>query len=109
MLHGDLVSRGVPPGVAETVTREGAVVSQGLAPVPAGASGRVADAITQGSHAAFMTGLHTTMLVAGIVTVAGAALGPLLRSRGARHDGAAPVAGFPDGSAIGTREESIAT
>jgi hypothetical protein len=47
--------------------------------VPDGAPRKLADTITAGSHAAFMTGLHTTMLVAGFVALAGAALGPLLR------------------------------
>jgi EmrB/QacA subfamily drug resistance transporter len=107
VLHADLVSRGVPPGLADKVGHDGAVVSQGLAPVPAGASGRVADAITQGSHAAFMTGLHTTMLVAGIVTLAGAALGPLLRSSGPAPVGE-PSTEVPDTAALGVREESVA-
>ncbi len=82
VLRSDLVSRGVPARLAHKLTGEGAVVSQGLAPVPAGASGKLATAITQGSHAAFMTGLHSTMLVAGVVTLVGAALGPLLRENG---------------------------
>jgi EmrB/QacA subfamily drug resistance transporter len=110
VLHGDLVSRGVPPGVADKVTRQGAEVSQGLAPVPAGASGKVADAVTQGSHAAFMTGLHTTMLVAGVVTLAGAALGPLLRSKGTvRGQASAGQAPEPEDDAVGVREGSVAT
>jgi hypothetical protein len=53
-----------------------------LAPIPKGASTKLADAITAGSHAAFMTGLHTTMLVAGSVALLGAAMGPLLRPKG---------------------------
>jgi hypothetical protein len=55
------------------------VVSQGLAPVPKGDSGRLADAITRGSHLAFMDGLHLTMLVAGVVALIGAAMGPFIR------------------------------
>jgi EmrB/QacA subfamily drug resistance transporter len=82
VLRTDLVSRGVPDALAHRLTHDGAVVSQGLAPVPPGSSGRLAEAVTQGSHAAFMTGLHSTMLVAGLVTLAGAAMGPLLRSPG---------------------------
>jgi len=86
VLRADLVSRGVPDALAHRLTHDGAVVSQGLAPVPPGSSGRLAEAITQGSHAAFMTGLHSTMLVAGLVTLAGAAMGPLLRSPGHAGD-----------------------
>jgi hypothetical protein len=64
------------------------VVSQGLAPVPAGSPARVAQAITQGSHEAFMAGLHLTMAVAGSAALIGAALGPFVR-RGSTPAGAA--------------------
>jgi EmrB/QacA subfamily drug resistance transporter len=74
-------TRGVPHALTERLLREGAIVSQGRAPVPPGAPTKLADAITAGSHAAFMTGLHTTMVVAGFVALAGAAMGPLLRPR----------------------------
>ena len=79
VLRADLANNGVPHALTQVLARQGAVVSQGLAPVPAGATGKLAEAITEGSHAAFMTGLHTTMLVAGFVALAGAALGPLVR------------------------------
>jgi EmrB/QacA subfamily drug resistance transporter len=85
-LRSDLVSRGVPDQLTQRLVHEGAVVSQGLAPVPHGAPVRLADAITAGSHAAFMTGLHTTMLVAGFVALIGAGMGPLLRSPGSDGD-----------------------
>ncbi|HVA07034.1 MAG TPA: MFS transporter [Acidimicrobiales bacterium] len=78
-LGAALTARGVPRSLAHQLLRQGAVVSQGLAPVPRGAAKKLAEAITNGSHAAFMAGLHTTMLVAGFVALAGAALGPLLR------------------------------
>jgi len=76
----DLTSYGVPGALAHRLSHQGAVISQGLAPVPKGASRKLAEAIAQGSHAAFMTGLHTTMLVAGCVALVGAAMGPLIRS-----------------------------
>jgi len=85
VLLSDLSAAGVPHDLAQQVSHQGAVVSQGLAPVPAGTSEKVAAAITHGSHAAFMTGLHTTMFVAGIVALAGAAMGPLLRSGTTAH------------------------
>jgi EmrB/QacA subfamily drug resistance transporter len=79
VLFGDLLASGVPPALAHRLTHATAVVSQGLAPIPNGDSGRLADAITRGSHAAFMEGLHLTMLVAGVVALIGAALGPFIR------------------------------
>jgi EmrB/QacA subfamily drug resistance transporter len=85
-----LTTRGVPRALTEHLLREGAIVSQGRAPVPTGAPTKLADAITAGSHAAFMTGLHTTMVVAGFVALAGAAMGPLLRPTSPPHDGKAP-------------------
>jgi len=78
-LRPALTARGVPHALTKRLIREGAIVSQGRAPVPHGAPKTLADAITAGSHAAFMTGLHTTMLVAGFVALAGASMGPLLR------------------------------
>ncbi len=83
-----LLSAGVPTAVARTLARSSAVVSQGLAPVPAGSSAHVAQAITQASHAAFMAGLHLTMAVAGSAALIGAALGPFVR-RGSTPAGAA--------------------
>jgi hypothetical protein len=80
-LGAALTTRGVPHSLTQQLLREGAVVSQGLAPLPHGAPRKLAEAITSGSHAAFMAGLHTTMLVAGFVALAGAAMGPLLRPR----------------------------
>ncbi len=90
VLVSDLRRHGVPSGLAASVSHQGAVVSQGLAPVPPGTSERVAEAITAGSHAAFMTGLHTTMFVAGLVSLVGAFLGLFLRSE-ARSHGDHPV------------------
>lgn len=85
-----LITRGVPHVLAQQLAREGAIVSQGLAPVPTGTPSKLADAITAGSHAAFMSGLHATMLVAGFVALAGAAMGPLLRPTRAPVGGGAP-------------------
>ena len=85
-LGAALTSRGVPHALSQKLAREGAEVSQGLAPVPHGAPKALAEAITGGSHAAFMSGLHTTMLVAGFVALAGAAMGPLLRPQNIAHD-----------------------
>jgi EmrB/QacA subfamily drug resistance transporter len=94
-LRPALTTRGVPHDLTQRLLHEGAVVSQGLAPVPDGAPGKLAEAITAGSHAAFMTGLHTTMLVAGFVALAGAAMGPLLRPHGSPGDEAVPTDALP--------------
>jgi EmrB/QacA subfamily drug resistance transporter len=80
-LRAELSSHGVPAALASQLSKQGTTVSQGLAPIPPGSSARLAGAITEGSHAAFMRGLHATMIVAGIVTLIGAALGPLVRPR----------------------------
>jgi EmrB/QacA subfamily drug resistance transporter len=89
-LQTSLTARGVPHDLTQRLVHKGAIVSQGLAPVPVGVSRKVAEAITAGSHAAFMAGLHATMLVAGFVALAGAAMGPLLRPAAARHGEDAP-------------------
>jgi EmrB/QacA subfamily drug resistance transporter len=86
-----LLSAGVPPAVARTMARSSAVVSQGLAPAPAGSSAQVAQAIAQGSHAAFMAGLHLTMAVAGSAALIGAALGPFVRRGSTPAGSAGPV------------------
>jgi EmrB/QacA subfamily drug resistance transporter len=91
VLHGDLTTSGVPAALAHQLAKQGTTVSQGLAPIPGGTSARIAAAITQGSHAAFMTGLHTTMLVAGFVALVGAALGPLVRPKGGATSAESPL------------------
>lgn len=86
-----LLSARVPSGIARTVARSSTVVSQGLAPVPAGSSAHVAQAITQASHAAFITGLHLTMAVAASAALVGAALGPFVRRGSTPASTAGPV------------------
>jgi EmrB/QacA subfamily drug resistance transporter len=109
-LRSDLLSSGVPGALATRLAQKGAEVSQGLAPVPAGTAPKLAAAIAKGSHGAFMTGLHTTMLVAGIIALIGATLGPLIRSkRIALEPGAVTLADSPlvsEGAGVGTSDES---
>ncbi len=76
---GKLTAAGVPPDLAQQLLASKEVVSQGVAPVPPGSSEALAAAITQGAHAAFMSGLHLSMLVAAAITLFGAALTPLIR------------------------------
>ena len=79
VLYVKLTNAGVPSGVATQLQASKELVGQGVAPVPPGATGDLATAITNGSHAAFMSGLHTSMFVAAMVTLLGAALAPLVR------------------------------
>jgi EmrB/QacA subfamily drug resistance transporter len=79
-LLSDLRARGVSAATAHHVARSTAVVSQGLVPGSAGNSTTIGRAIQAASHASFMSGLHEAMLVAAIVALAGAALGPFVRS-----------------------------
>jgi uncharacterized protein YfaS (alpha-2-macroglobulin family) len=58
-----------------------------LAPVPNGAPATVARAITAGSHAAFMSGLHVALIVAAVISLLGAFLAPFIR-RGATAESA---------------------
>jgi MFS family permease len=85
VLLGDLLASGVPSAAAHRLAHTTAVVSQGLAPISAGDSRPLAAAVTRGSHAAFMSGLHLTMLVAGVVALVGAAMGPFIRRASGGH------------------------
>ncbi|TYB46885.1 MFS transporter [Actinomadura chibensis] len=89
VLFGRLTEAGVPGSTAEQVAGQGGIVSQGVAPVPPGSSARTADAITTGSHLAFMDGFQNALTVAGAVAVV-AVLAALLVRRGSTPvDGAA--------------------
>jgi EmrB/QacA subfamily drug resistance transporter len=82
VLIDKLTNAGVPSDLAQQLLASKEVVGQGIAPVPPGTSDSLAAAITSGSHAAFMSGLHFAMLIAAAVSLIGAALAPLIR-RGA--------------------------
>jgi EmrB/QacA subfamily drug resistance transporter len=87
VLFDKLTGAGAPADVANRLTGSNELISQGVAPAVADASPSTQDAVTAGSHAAFMTGLHTSLVVAGIATLV-AALLALLVQRGEHHDGA---------------------
>ncbi len=89
VLFRKLSNAGVPPDLAHQVLAQKETVGQGVAPIPPGASQSAAAAIAHGSHAAFMSGLHVSMLVAAIITLIGAALTPLIR----RGEGSAEGSG----------------
>ncbi|MCK9901630.1 MFS transporter [Frankia sp. Cpl3] len=81
------VNAGAPADVAAQVAQSGEAVTQGLAPVPPGASPQLADAVTAGAHAAFMSGLHVALLVGAVIALLGALAAPLIRSSGRPTDG----------------------
>ena len=66
-------------------------VSQGVAPVAPGTPAPLAQAITSGSHAAFMSGLHVALVVAAVLAFAGAAIAPLIRRGESPVEGAVAV------------------
>ncbi|MFD0682906.1 MFS transporter [Actinomadura fibrosa] len=84
-----LTGAGVPGTAAQQLSGQGGIVSQGVAPVPPGTPAPTAEAITNGSHLAFMDGFQTSLTVAGAVAVV-AILAALLVRRGSTPvDGAA--------------------
>ncbi|MGH3240437.1 MAG: MFS transporter [Spirillospora sp.] len=81
VLFGRLTGAGVPGSAAEQLSGQGGIVSQGVAPVPPGTPASTADAITTGSHLAFMDGFQNALTVAGVVALV-AILAALLVKRG---------------------------
>ena len=82
VLFDKLTGAGVPSAAAHQLLGAKEYVSQGVAPVPPGTSADLAQAITSGSHAAFISGLHVALIVAAILALIGAAMAPFIR-RGA--------------------------
>jgi EmrB/QacA subfamily drug resistance transporter len=91
VLIDKLTGAGAPADVAHRLTGSNQLVSQGVAPTVADASGSTQAAVTTGSHTAFLAGLHTSLLIAGIAVLVGAALALLVR-RGGNAAGAPVVA-----------------
>jgi hypothetical protein len=79
VLADKLTGAGVPTPVSSTLLGAQEYVSQGVAPVAPGTPAPLAQAITSGSHAAFMSGLHVALVVAAVLAFAGALLAPLIR------------------------------
>lgn len=74
-----LTGAGVPQPIADKLQVAREYVSQGVAPVPAHTPAPLAEAITAGSHAAFMSGLHVALIVAAALAFVGALIAPLIR------------------------------
>ncbi|MFE1500083.1 MFS transporter, partial [Streptomyces albidoflavus] len=73
-LSGELGSAGVPAPVAAGLHEAKDAVAMGVAPVTAGMPDALRAAVTEGSHQAFMNGVHTSVLVAGTLCALGALL-----------------------------------
>lgn len=82
-----LGAAGVPAALLGRFASAKELVGQGLAPVPAGAPKALAHALVTGSHTAFMSGLHTALLVAAVVSFIGVIAG-LAVKRGRHGAGA---------------------
>jgi EmrB/QacA subfamily drug resistance transporter len=92
VLVGRLTGAGVPAPVADQLTAAKQFVAQGAAPVPPGAPAPLASGITTGSHLAFMDGFNTSLTIAAIIAVAGAAVALVVR-KGNSPTGPAAVGG----------------
>ncbi|MDT3442996.1 MFS transporter [Pseudofrankia sp. BMG5.37] len=90
VLIDKLTGAGAPADVANGLTGSNELISQGVAPRVTGAPESVQTAVTAGSHEAFMAGLHTSLVVAGVATLVAAALA-LLVQRGSHSDGTTVV------------------
>ena len=92
-LVGKLVGAGTPAPVAHQLKAAGVaqLVGQGLAPTIPHAPAQLQAAITAGSHLAFMSGLHTALVVAALVAFVAALLALTVR-RGRGTSAGGPVA-----------------
>ncbi|MFG2946495.1 MFS transporter [Streptomyces adustus] len=71
-LTGELTSAGVPGPAAEGLQGAKDAVSMGVAPVSGQTPAQLKDAVIEGSHQAFMNGVHTAALVSAVLAVVGA-------------------------------------
>ncbi|MFG2356340.1 MFS transporter [Streptomyces sp. NPDC048521] len=71
-LTGELTSAGVPARAAAGLNQAKDAVAMGVAPVPGDLPAPVRAAVVEGSHQAFMNGVHTSVLTAGVLCVVGA-------------------------------------
>lgn len=78
-LVDSLTANAVPIPIAEKLSPAGELVSKGLAPSIPGAPAPLAEAITRGSHEAFMAGLHLAMAVGAVAAAIGAVLAVFVR------------------------------
>lgn len=72
LLPGQLGSRGVTGDTADKVLAGNTAIAQGVVPIPAGTADDVAAKITDASFSALTSGMHTTFVIAAIITLIGA-------------------------------------
>jgi EmrB/QacA subfamily drug resistance transporter len=89
VLVDQLTDAGTPEPVAAKLTNAKELVAQGFAPVRPETPAPLAHVIADGSHAAFMAGLQTSMVVAAGAAAVGAVLALFVR-RGANSAGSGP-------------------
>ncbi|MFL5993659.1 MAG: DHA2 family efflux MFS transporter permease subunit [Streptomyces sp.] len=81
-LTGSLTDAGVPHSAAARFEEAKDAVAMGVAPVSDTMPAQLRAAVVEGSHTAFMNGVHTAVLVTGVLALVGAALAALgLRGR----------------------------
>jgi EmrB/QacA subfamily drug resistance transporter len=91
-LGGSLTDAGVPHAVAARFEEAKDAVAMGVAPVSDGMPAQLRAAVTEGSHTAFMSGVHTAVLVTGVLALVGAALALLgLRGRSEANEAEVPA------------------
>ncbi|MFJ8650227.1 MFS transporter [Streptomyces sp. NPDC093546] len=73
-LTAELTGAGVPAPVAHGLGEAKDAVAMGVAPVSDGMTAQLRSAVVEGSGQAFMNGVHTAVLVTGVLTLAGAVL-----------------------------------
>lgn len=79
VLVDKLTGAGLPTPAARQLSGAKDFVAQGVAPVPPGSNGATANAITTGSHLAFMSGFQSALGVAAVVALVAAAAALLVR------------------------------
>ncbi|WP_425826296.1 MFS transporter [Streptomyces fractus] len=103
-LTGELTDAGVPGPVATRLDEAKDAVSMGVSPVSDAMPAQLKSAVTEGSQAAFMNGVHTAVLVTGVLAVIGAVLAVLgIRGKAAGHAGPEPA----DTPAAEVRAETV--
>lgn len=79
VLVDQLTGVGTPAPVAAKLSAAKELVAQGVSPNIPGMPAPLAQAVTQGSHGAFMVGLHASMIVAAVAAAVGAVLALFVR------------------------------
>lgn len=99
-LTDSLTDAGVPHSAAARFEEAKDAVAMGVAPVSDTMPAQLRAAVVEGSHTAFMNGVHTAVLVTGVLALLGAALaalglrgredGPQEHTESTEHDAKAP-------------------